>query len=210
MVDPKDPDKPDQPFEPDDPDVPGIDTWNFMTSRNIDFGEHDLSQNLIEQKYASWMEARGVNEEYVGIVIKNGTTDKLQITVEVGNFTLKDEAVKTTTLDGYILDLVKDDFIPKLADADGKNGNITNQKIDDITKPEKAKADSTNSKFDKATDHKPATLQSGLKATILTTPGIGIHAASWGGVLTVPQNSVVKIGEAQAIMEWNILRAPTP
>jgi len=207
VVDPKDPDDPDKPFEPKDPDVPGIDEWDFMTSRNIDFGKHDLTQNIKEQKYASWLEARGVNEEYVGVVIKNGTTDPLVITVEISDFKMKDEIPEIKTLTGFILDFVKDDFI---ANADAENGNITKPIGKDVINPLKATANSTNPTFNKATDHRIATLSAGGKAPILNTPGIGVHAATWGGILTVPQNTVAKVGDAQAVMTWNIERIPTP
>ena len=211
VVDPKDPDKPDKPFEPDDPDVPNKETWSFMTSRNIDFGKHDLTQNIKEQKYASWLEARGVDKDYVGVVIKNGTTDPLTVTVEIDKFVVIDDNAKPETLKGFILDLVKDDFIARVTDEGENKANITNPNdIKNITNPVKATADSTNPTFNKAKAHHNGQLTVGVKATILDTPGIGVHAATWGGVLTVPQNTVAKVGEAQAIMTWSFERVVPP
>jgi hypothetical protein len=203
---------PDDPKDPNQPDIPTGEGWEFVTNRNIDFGLHDLSQNIVEQKYASWMEQRGPGRDYVGIVIKNGSTDKLTVTVEIGKFSVGTGDAAVTTLEGYILDLVRDNF--KTSDTEdienGIKANITNPYEKGLLDPEKATANSTNSAFNKETDHKDAELFAGGKANILNTPGIGVHAASWGGVLTVPKNSVTIVGDAQATMTWNFERVVPP
>jgi hypothetical protein len=72
-------------------------------------------------------------------------------------------------------------------------------------------SNSTNPTFDKVEDHKNGSIYASAdsSATILFLPGLGIHAAAWGGILTVPQNTVVDLGEAQAVMTWSINNIPT-
>ena len=192
-------------LDPEEPDVPGGDGWSFLTNRDIDFGEHDVVQNVTEQKYASWMEHRDAGTDYVGIVIRNGTLAPMSVSVEIEEFFVG----STETLAGFELELVKAGFIARDKDDGDDKANITNPNELTVTNPVAAIANSTNEDFDRTTDHKPGSLFAGSTATILALPGLGIHAASWGGILTVPQNTVEDLGEAQAVMTWSINNIPT-
>jgi hypothetical protein len=197
-------------IDPDDPDVPGGNDWSFATTRDIDFGLHDLSQNLVEQKYASWMEHRFADTDYVGVNIRNGSLDRLTITVEIGEFSVAqgEGQPRIPTLKGFVLRLVKEGFITKV---EGDDKNVTNPNTKPIGNPDKATAVSSNAAgFNKADDHKEGTIYAGQgsKAPILHLPELSVSAASWGGILTVPQNTVERLGEAQAVMTWNFDRIP--
>jgi len=185
-------------IDPKDPDIPGGDDWNFATSRDIDFGEHDVVQNVVEQRYASWMENRGDDTDYVGIIIRNGTLAKLSVSVEIDKFFIDPEDANIATLEGFELNLVKNGYMEK------NKGAITNPYNKEITEPVKAVSNSSNKDFDKNADHLEKIISVGNTATILNLPGLGVHAATWGGILTVPQNTVTDLGDAQAVMTWNI------
>jgi hypothetical protein len=192
---------------PGDPDEPKGPEWSFVSDRNIDFGEHDLIQNAAEQRYASWMEHRGEKTDYVGIIISNGTLDPLTVAVEIDVF----EVGGKTTMVGFILELVTNEFVARAVKGpEGEQPNITNPYDKTVTQPEKANAYSSNSDFKKADDYHKGTIfaDKGGSAVILELPGLGMHAATWGGVLTVPQNTVEDLGEAKAVMTWNINRVP--
>jgi len=196
--------------EKDLPELPKKEEWDFRSNRDIDFGEHDLIFNATEQKYASWIEYRkdenGVkiddDSDYVGIIISNGTKDTLSVVVGIEQFTAGGEQ----TLKGFVLDLVTQGFDP--------DGYVTNPNGHTVTLPVGAKSISTNPVFDVNGDHKMGKIDAGndgedpVTAKILELPGFGIYAATWGGVLTVPQHSVEEIGDAQAIMTWNIMSVP--
>jgi len=194
-------------IEPNDPDIPKDGGWN-ATSRDIDFGKHDLVQNVTEQRYASWMEHRTAGTDYVGITIRNGTLAALSVSVEIEKFYVDPTGAKIETLTGFELDLVKAGFIAKDKDDVEGKANITNPNKKTLADPDKATANSSNKEFDKAEDHKEKKISVGNSATILYLPGLGVHAASWGGILTVPQNTVSEVGEAQAVMTWSINNTP--
>ena len=200
--------------DPGDPDIPGGNDWSFKTNRNIDFGLHDLAQNVVEQKYASWMEHRFPGTDYVGVNIKNGTLDRLNVTVEISGFSVTqgegDEAVRIPTLKGFVLNLVTSDFIARFEPGEENLPvTITNPNKKVLGQPDNATANSTNTAaFEKDRDYKGGMLTEGGKATILNIPGNSVNAASWGGVLTVVQNTVTLLGEAQAVMTWNFDRIP--
>jgi hypothetical protein len=194
--------------ETDDPDIPGKEDpnnkeWDFRTDRNIDFGEHDILTNMTEQRFASWLDHRYADTDYVGIIIKNGTVSPYQVVVGIEQF----EADKEPTLIGFEFELVTKDF--------DKMDTITNLYNHKMEGPENAAAKSTHTGFKIEDDYKPGLINAGnngkdpLTAHVFTVPGLGVHAATWGGVLTVPPSSVAATGEAQAIMTWNIMSVPT-
>jgi len=215
-------------IDPGEPEIPGGKDWEFVTNRDIDFGEHDLGDNITEQRYASWIEHRGTDTDYVGIVINNGSLDELAVNVQISQFYIVDEDIDdltdgTPTLLGFELDLVTQkkftaiDAAAAAAANEGKDdddemvvANISNNKpANALSQPDKAIANSTNKEFDPDADHKPGKINAtSSAATVLELPGLGVSAAAWGGVLTVPQNTVEDLGEAQAIMTWTILRGP--
>jgi len=194
--------------DPDDPLIPGKDDdddteWDFRTDRNIDFGKHDVLTNINEQRFASWLEHRWAETDYVGIIIKNGTVTPYQVVVGIGEF----KAENGTTLKGFELDLVTKDF-------KGMN-TISNLYEHKMEPPDRATAKSTHSLFNLERDYDEGKIHAGtdgkdpLTAQVFTVPGLGVHAATWGGVLTVPASSVTAVGEAQAVMTWNIMNVPT-
>jgi len=206
--------------DPDDPLIPGeedddgnkIGPWSFVTDRNLDFGKHDVLTNVDEQRFASWMEYRKADTDYVGIIIKNGTVAKYQVVVGIEQFYATSEAdpnKKVETLLGFELELVTGAF--KVKDDAGNTINITNPHGRTVERPEKATANSTHTGFKIDRDYTGGKIDAGnngedpVTAQVFDIPGLGIHAASWGGVLTVPPSSVAEIGEAQAVMTWNIM-----
>jgi hypothetical protein len=183
-------------------------TWSFVTSRDVDFGKHDVLTNVDEQRFASWVEFRDAGTDYVGIIIKNETVAPYRIVVGIEQFKVGNNA----TLDGFQLELVTSAF--KAKDDDGKTINITNPHNKPVDNPLKATANSTHLGFKLADDYRGGTIYAGstgkdpLTAEVFDIPGLGIHAATWGGVLTVPPSSVTEIGEAQAVLTWNIMSVP--
>jgi len=197
-------------IDPGDPDVPGGNNWNFVTNRNIDFGMHDVVQNVVEQKYASWMEHRGAGTDYVGIIFRNGTLKKANVSVEIGEFQVDTEDGRVSTLKGFELRLVKHDSIIIVDPKEDEVADLTNPYNKTISGPVNAISNSTSTAFSKETDHNEGKISAGSAgAQILNLPGLGVHSASWGGILTVPQNTVVNLGESQAVMTWSINNIPT-
>jgi len=208
---------PDDPLIPDEKDDDGnkIGPWSFVTDRNLDFGIHDVLTNVEEQRFASWLEFREPDTDYVGIAISNGTVSKYQVVVGIEQFYAESETTpgtKVPTLLGFELELVTNNF--KAKDDAGKTINITNPHGWDVENPENAGANSSHLSFKLANDYRGGKIDAGNNGKDPTTlqvfdiPGLGIHAASWGGVLTVPPSSVAEIGKAQAVMTWNIMNAP--
>jgi hypothetical protein len=182
--------------------------WSFVTSRDVDFGRHDVLTNVTEQKFASWVEHREKGTDYVGIIIRNGTVAPYQVVVGIEQF----KAGNNETMKGFQLELVTSAFIAK--DNDGNTVNITNPNNKPVDNPLNAGANSTHLGFKLAENYRGGTIYAGsesvdpLTAQVFDIPGLGVHAASWGGVLTVPPSSVTEIGEAQAVLTWNIMNVP--
>lgn len=191
--------------------------WSFVTSRDVDFGKHDVLLNVDEQRFASWMEHRTAGTDYLGIIIKNETVAPYQVVVGIDQFFAPNALApngKAPTLTGFQLELVTSAFLATERDAEGNLVNITNPYIKEVTNPLKASANSTHLRFNLATDYRGGTVDAGnngkdpTTAHVFDIPGLGVHAASWGGVLTVPPSSVTEIGEAQAVLTWNIMTVP--
>jgi len=196
-------------IDDDNPIIPK--EWNFLTNRDIDFGEHDVFTNMTEQKYASWMEHRTKDTDYVGIIVSNGTSDPGDVTVGIGPFMAGNDLVgRNATINGFELELVTGDFEARDEEEDGKKVTITNPHDHELKQPKGATVKSTHDKFNAELSYHSGKIDAGgededpLTASVLSFPGAGVHAATWGGVLTVPANSITYDGEAQAIMTWNI------
>jgi hypothetical protein len=214
-----DPDDPLIPDEEDDDDDEKEGPWSFVTDRDIDFGKHDVLTNVQEHRFASWLESRSADKEYVGLVVRNGTVTKYQVVVGIDPFYATSEQApngKIQTLQGFELELVTPDFLANERDEDGNLVNITNPYNRTVTKAEKAGANSSHLNFKAEDNYRGGKINAGNNGAdpvtkhVFDIVGLGIHAASWGGVLTVPPSSVTEIGEAQAVMTWNIMNVPAP
>jgi hypothetical protein len=184
--------------------------WSFVTSRDVDFGRHDVLTNVSEQKFASWLENRTAGTDYVGIIIRNGTVAPYQVVVGIEQF----KAGNDITMEGFRLQLVTNTFAAIERDGTGNLVHITNPYVKEVTNAVKAGANSTHLGFKIGDHYRGGSIDAGnngqnpTTAHVFDIPGLGVHAASWGGILTVPPSSVTAVGEAQAVMTWNIMNVP--